>query len=463
MTDLLARPPSAPATAPARSRTGTGLSGLDLAAVVLVNLGVIAGMWVRHGGTDQLRTPGGTWTAVGQLAGLYGAFAILSQIVLISRVPWLERRYGMDTLNHWHRWGGFTATWLLLTHVVAITLGYAAGNRSSVVHQLDQFLFHYPDVLAAMVGFAAILAVAITSIRAARRSLRYETWWFIHLYAYLGVILAFAHQLANGADFIDDPWARAYWVALFAGAATLVLGWRWIEPAWRAVRHQLRVVAVRSEGPDVVTLVLAGRRLDRLPAQGGQFFLLRFMQRDRWYKAHPFSLSAAPDGRTLRFTVKALGDDSAALQSIAVATRVMAEGPYGAFTAAKATRRKVALIGGGIGITPIRSIFEGIERGPGEVSLLYRARDREQAVFQEDLAAIAQRRGFDLKISYSRPFGRPLDADPFRPDDLLAVIPDLAERDVFVCGPPSLLSAAASGLRKAHVPHAQIHLERFDY
>ncbi|MCU1355682.1 MAG: oxidoreductase, partial [Acidimicrobiales bacterium] len=439
------------------------LSAVDLLAFVGVNLALIAGMWVRHGNTEQLTSTAGWLTAGGQLAGLYGAFAILGQLVLISRVPWLERRYGMDTLNHWHRWTGFAAVWMLVGHVVLITFGYAFGNQVSVAHQINEFVFHYPDLLMAIVGFVAIIGVAATSIRAARRSLRYETWWFVHLYAYLGIALAFSHQIANGADFIDDPLARAYWVLLYLGAAALVLGWRWIEPAYRAVRHQLRVVDVVPEARGVVTIVLSGRALDALAAAGGQFFLLRFLRADRWYKAHPFSLSAAPDGRTLRFTVKALGDDSASLQAIPIGTRVMAEGPYGAFTAAKASRRKVALIGGGIGITPVRAIFEDIDRGPGDVTLLYRARNRDEAVFHDDLVAIGARRGFDLKISYSRPHGRSVGTDPFHPAHLVAAMPDIADRDVFVCGPPSLLSAVASGLRKAGVPHDQIHLERFDY
>ncbi|MDQ6695824.1 MAG: ferric reductase-like transmembrane domain-containing protein, partial [Actinomycetota bacterium] len=319
----------------------------DVVWFALSNLALISAMWVRHGGLDHLDDASARLIALGQLCGLYGAFAVLGQLVLISRIPWLERRYGMDNLNHWHRWNGFVATWLLVGHAVAITLGYAWGAHIGIWSQLHNFVFHYADVLMAMVGLAAILAVAVTSIRAARRSLRYETWWFVHLYAYLGVALAFSHQLAVGSDFTDDALARAYWVGLYVAAALVLVGWRWIGPLAGAARHRLRVAAVIPEGPGVVTLVLSGRHLDRLPASAGQFFLLRFLQRDRWWKAHPFSLSAAPDGRSLRFTVKALGDDSQSLQAIPLGTRVLAEGPYGAFTASRASRRKVALIGGG--------------------------------------------------------------------------------------------------------------------
>jgi ferredoxin-NADP reductase len=350
-----------------------------------------------------------------------------------------------------------------VTHAVTITLGYAWGSHLGIWSQLHNFLFHYPDVLMAMVGLSAIVAVAVTSIRAARRALRYETWWFVHLYAYLGVALAFAHQLAVGSDFADDALARAYWVGLYVATALVLVGWRWIGPVAGALRHRMRVVDVIPEGPGVVTIVLSGRRLDRLRASGGQFFLLRFLRADRWWKAHPFSLSAAPDGRSLRFTVKALGDDSQAMQSIPVGTAVLAEGPYGAFTSSRASRRKVALIGGGIGITPIRALFEEIDRQPGEVTVLYRARNRTEAIFHDDLVDLGHRRGFDVLISYSQPFGVRHGDDPFEPAHLQAAIPDVEQRDVFVCGPASLLAAAAGGLRGAGVPPEQIHLERFDY
>ena len=436
----------------------------DVAWFVLINIALISAMWVRHGGLADLGSTSSKLVAVGQLCGLFGTFAILGQLVLISRVPWLERRYGMDNLNHWHRWNGFAATWLLIAHAVTITLGYASGSRLGIWSQLHDFVFNYPDVLMAMVGLSAIIAVAVTSIRAARKALRYETWWFVHLYAYLGVALAFAHQLAVGTDFVDDPWARIYWVGLYVTTAVVLFGWRLVGPMVAATRHRLRVADVVPEGPGVVTIVLSGRRLDRLAAAGGQFFILRFMRTDRWWKAHPFSLSAAPDGRSLRFTVKALGDDSSFLQAVPIGTRVLAEGPYGAFTAARASRgRKVALIGGGIGITPIRALFEDIDRQPGEVSVMYRARNRNEAIFHDDLVAMGRRRGFDVLISYSRAPGKAPGGDPFAPDHLQAAIPDLADREVFVCGPPSLIAAASGGLRRAGVPADQIHSERFDY
>ena len=81
----------------------------------------------------------------------------------------------------------------------------------------------------------------------------------------------------------------------------------------RSLRHGLRVTSVVRESSDVVSVYLTGRRLDRLPLRAGQFLNVRFLDGPGWTRANPFSLSAAPDGRSLRITAKALGDGSARL------------------------------------------------------------------------------------------------------------------------------------------------------
>ena len=134
---------------------------------------------------------------------------------------------------------------------------------------------------------------------------------------------------------------------------------------------------------------IVGRRLDRLGAEPGQFFLWRFLDRRRIWSAHPFSLSAAPDGTSLRITVKALGDHTARLGGVRPGTRVLAEGPFGVFTeSARRRRDKVLLIAGGIGITPIRSM---VERMRGDVVVIYRALSDGDLVFKRELDELMAR------------------------------------------------------------------------
>ena len=156
------------------------------------------------------------------------------------------------------------------------------------------FIRSYPDLLAAIIGFGLLVLAAVTSVRIARRRLRYETWWVVHLYVYLGLALAFAHQIVTGVPFIGHPLTRAIWIAIWASTAGMVIVFRVAQPIWRSLRHQLRVVEVREEAPGVVSVICQGRRLDRLAVSGGQFFLWRFLVRDLWWQAHPYSLSALP-------------------------------------------------------------------------------------------------------------------------------------------------------------------------
>ena len=110
-----------------------------------------------------------------------------------------------------------------------------------------------------------------------------------------------------------------------------------------------------------------------LRAEAGQFFKWRFLTRELWWAANPYSLSAAPRRDLLRITVKITGDHSQALLRLKPGVRVVAEGPYGAFTAARRTRRRVLLLAGGVGITPLRSLLETLQGRPGDIDLIYRA------------------------------------------------------------------------------------------
>jgi predicted ferric reductase len=453
---------AAPPAREFRTRAESADHAWAVAVVVGVNALVIAGMWFRHGGIANAQGPGALATAVGQLTGLFGAYAVLLELLLMSRIAWLERFMGLDQLAIWHRWNGFIAVWLLAAHTIFITLGYAASNRVSALGQTGDFIRHYPDVLMAYVGLALFIAVAATSMRMARRSIRRESWHLVHVYAYLAVALAFAHQLAVGSDFSNDIAARAYWLTLYAAVGAAIIGWRVLRPLWINLVHRMRVAAVVPEGPDVVSIHVSGRWLDRLGAQPGQFFLWRFLTRDGWYKAHPFSLSAVPTRTALRFTVKNLGDETAKMQYLAPGTRVFAEGPYGTFTAERRTRRRVLLVAAGIGITPLRAIVETMPASrKGEIVFLYRVVGHEDAIFIEELRELVRSHGITIHIVPGAEIGDD-NTDLLSIPALRKNVPGIAARDCFICGPPAFIDAIKRRLLRLGVPRRHIHYERFE-
>jgi ferredoxin-NADP reductase/DMSO/TMAO reductase YedYZ heme-binding membrane subunit len=376
-------------------------------------------------------------------------------VLLVARVPPLERAIGQDRLVAWHRKLGPWPLYLLLVHAVLITVGYARQARDGVLHQFGQLLWTYPGVLAATVGSLFLFAAGITSYRLARRRMAYETWWSVHLYTYLALFLSFSHQIDTGASFVGHPVARLWWTALWLGTLGVVVAARIGLPVWRSLRHQVRVVGATSEGPGVVSIVLRGRRLDRLPVAGGQFLQWRFLRRGLWWQAHPYSLSAAPSGDLLRITVKDLGDHSAALARLAPGTRVAIEGPYGAFTADTATRDRLLLIGAGVGTAPILALLQDLPAAT-DVTVLLRASTPADLILRDEVAAEVQRRGGRLvELVGSRHEVR-LDADALR-----EIVPDVRRREVYVCGPDALSQRLTSELARAGVPEPRIHFESF--
>jgi predicted ferric reductase len=391
---------------------------------------------------------------IAHVSGMLAGYGVLIMLVLMSRWPVLERGIGADRLARWHAAGGRAILGLVLTHAVFAVLAWSLLTRKDPVSALAQVI-SWPGLVTATIATALLCAVAVASARAARGRLRWETWYFLHLTMYAAIALSFTHQLA-GPDLAGHRWLQISWALLYTFTFALVLRHRFIAPAAAALRHRLRVVAVIAEAPGVVSIVIEGRHLAELQARPGQFFRWRFLSTGSWATAHPFSLSAPVVGNRIRLTVKALGDGSERLQRVPLGTRVIAEGPYGAMTAARRTRRDVLLVAGGVGITPLRALFQTMPITPGQdLMLLYRARDRDQLVFREELDALAAHR--QARVIYL------LGSDPdlLTASSLARLVPGLIDRDVYICASPGMSTTVRRSLQRAGLASAQLHEERF--
>ena len=421
---------------------------------VVLNLVIVEAMFATAGPPAH-----NTITAIGRFFGLHLAFVMALQLLLISRLPFLDRRIGMDRLTTWHRWVGFTLLCLVLLHPTFVLLGYSRLDRIPFLAEIPNLAKQLP-VLGGMTAAVLLILIAVLSLRAVRRRLSYEAWHTIHLGLYAVIVLAVIHQLYEGTAFKTNTFTLAYWWALWAFAVGALIVGRVVLPLVRNARHRFRVAAVVLESDHVVSVYVTGRHLDRLRARPGQFFLWRFLGHNPWWQVNPFSLSAAPDGRSLRLTAKAVGTTSAGLRNLPVGGRVFAEGPYGAFTSGQRTRDASLLIAGGVGITPIRALLEDGDL-TGDVVVLYRVRDEDDAVLLGELRNLATARGARLHLLAGRTGAGSPPNQPFSPEALAALVPDIAERDAYVCGPAAMTDAVLRSLRALNVPARQIHAERF--
>jgi predicted ferric reductase len=453
-----APPKPAKPLAPARGTARLVLPGLVLSVIALGAAAVIALWWHT---TPQITDTGDLLTAAGDVLGLLAGYGVVILVALMARLPPLERSIGTDRLARWHAMGGRYVITLVTGHVLFIVWGYAVTAHEKVTSETVTLLTTYPDVLMATVAWFLLLGVAAFSVRAARRRIAYETWYYAHLYTYLAIALAFSHQFAVGPAFSASLTDRVAWSSMYAVVGGLLLWYRVLVPLRSAARHRFTVQSVRPEAAGIVSVLISGRDFDDLRAEPGQFFRWRFLSRELWWQSHPYSLSAMPKPDLMRITVKASGDHSGSLASLKPGTRIIAEGPYGAFTPSL-TGRRVLFIAGGVGITPIRAMFAALpSRMSGGITLLYRASHPRDVVFSRELNAIAGDR--QAALHYLIGSREELGYDPIDADHLQRIVPGLHRYEAYVCGPAGMTQTAVAALRAAGIPHRRIHHESFDF
>ena len=395
---------------------------------------------------------------VAHVTGMAAGYGAAIMLILMSRAPWLEYGVGAHRLARWHAWGGPMVIILTVVHALAAVLAWAyAGSIDLMAAAKD--VVGIPGLTSALAATVLLILVGIASLRVVRQRLSYEWWHFVHLLTYLAVALGFAHQLA-GPDLAGRRWLQVAWSLLYTYAFALVLRWRLLQPLFQLWRHRLRVDQVWQESADVISVLMSGHHLDELRAEPGQFFRWRFLTGKTWRSAYPFSLSAPPAGDRLRITVKARGDGTRRIFTIPVGTLVFAEGPYGALTRRRRRRPRVLLIAGGVGITPMRALFEVIDLPGEDVTLVYRASREQDLVLKHELDEISERSG--ARVVYL--VGPSTDtANDMSAHALNRIVGNLSDHDVYLCASPRLAARVRGSLMDRGFPRHQLHEERFSF
>jgi predicted ferric reductase len=430
----------------------------DWASIVLgLGLGLTVAMFVETTTRDDWNSVYAIVTSVSRITALVGSYFALIGLVLVSRISWVEKSVGHDRMVIWHRKLGPYSLYLITAHVFFVIVGYAGVDQVPLAVELWRMILRFPWMLPAVIAFIFFAIAGVTSYKKVRAKMSYETWWTIHLYTYLAIVLSFMHQILTGPMFIGHPLNKAYWEFLYFYALAIIIVWRFVIPIGRSLRHKVRIEKIVNEGPGVTSIIMKGRKLDKLGAQGGQFFGWRFMQKGQWWISHPYSLSAEPTDKYLRVTVKALGDHSKMVKDLKKGTRVFFEGPYGTFVMAKASMRHVVLVGGGVGITPLRALLEEFDESKS-IDVLFRASNKEDLVLRSELDKLAEARGARVHYLVGSRKEHPMDAKYIR-----KYVPAFADSDVYVCGPTPLVEVVRKACKDAGIPKNRFHDEAFEF
>ncbi len=435
-------------------------AGVDWAAWILgVGLGLTLALQITTMRWSDISSVYSAIATISRVAALIGTFFAIVGIFLVSRIPWVERGVGHDRLVTWHRKLGPWSLYLVGAHVLFIVLSFAGQDNVMLAVELWRMLNSFEWMWPALAGFVLMVMAGVTSYKKARAKMSYETWWIIHIYTYVAIAASFMHQILNGQMFVNHPLNRFYWTTLYVLMAASIIIYRFGIPIMRSLRHNLVVEKVVVEGPGIISIIMKGRKLHKLAAEGGQFFSWRFLTRGHALMSHPYSLSAAPTESHLRITVKDLGDHSRSVAYLKPGTRVFVEGPYGAFTAGRATTKHIVLIGGGVGITPVRALLDEFKNGV-QIDLIYRVSREEEVVLREELDYLQENSGGTIRVHYLVGSRRehPMDAKT-----LEKLVPRFADSDIYICGPGPLVETVKASVADLGVPKNRFHDEAFAF
>ncbi len=431
-----------------------------MASLILgLGLGLTLGIFFKTTTLHEWGWPYPAITSLSRVFALVGTYLALVGLVMVSRIAWIEKTVGHDRLILWHRKLGPYSLFLIAFHVLFISIAYAGNDGSRVGQELWHFTWTYDWMLAASVSFIFFLVAGFTSYKKLRTKMSYETWWTVHLYTYLAIALSFMHQIRAGPMFLTHPIYKWYWEGLYILAAIIVLYWRFVIPTYRFFRHDLRIHKLVDEGANMVSIVMRGHDLNRMKAQGGQFFSWRFLATGHTWVSHPYSLSATPTDSEFKITVKNLGDGSRSVAHLKPGTKVFFEGPFGVFTAQKVTRGlgRVVLIGGGVGMAPLLALMDEFDDSVA-IDVLVRVSSKAEIVLNRELDDLAHRRGAQVHYLVGSRKQHPMTAK-----DIMRYVPSFRYSDVYVCGPTALIGAVREAAEACGVPKNRFHAEIFEF
>lgn len=463
------RSPAAPARATAikRGYKARLRRGDLLETVVYFSVAVVLALFLADGGATYFLNIKEIATGLGIVTGLVGSDLMLIMLLLAARIPVIDRTFGHDKAIAVHRKLGKPVLYLILAHMLLLMIGYGIAQGLNPVAEAIDMIVNQQDMSIAFIATGLLILVVVTSLVIVRKKLSYEFWYIVHLLSYGAILLALPHQFTQGMMFAEGTWARWYWMALYVGTLAALTIFRVIIPIARSLRHRLHVSEVVVEAPGVVSVTMRGRDLDVLRAQGGQFFNWRFWSTNMWWEAHPYSLSAGPDGRSLRITVRDLGTGSSKLLSLKPGTRVSFEGPYGLFTEAARTTNKAVFVGAGIGITPIRALLESSNLAPHEATVILRGSDTTDVYLWQETYDLCVEKAASLRVLVGH---RPRGVDTWLSGEaygqghtLQSLAPQIKESDLYICGPTPWTELVIRDAKRLGLKDHQIHAERFDF
>jgi predicted ferric reductase len=415
-----------------------------------------SGIGLTEASEEAINPIAKTADAIGLLA-----FGILSlQFLLASRLPWIERPFGLDRLIRFHRSMGVTAAALLVAHPVLMTL-------SGEPELLTKLSVPWPVQLG-RVAVLVLFATVVVSLRRTALRIPYERWRFWHNVAAVGVLgLAFTHSFFVKGG-IHTLLGRIFWIVLVS-IALLAWSYRHLREWHQHHGGRYLVSQVVPEANNTWTVVLKPEPGRRIPAHlPGQFAFIKVLEGYCGGEEHPFTIASSPEQGELVFTIRNSGDFTSRIYELIPDAKVLVHGPFGRFSANLYPEEKqLVFIAGGVGLTPFLSMIRSMHRTQNwrPVTLLYACRTQADLLMREELAAMEESSNGRLQLVHvlSSPEKTWQGLCGHINGDLILqhVTGSSTDRGFYVCGPPAMMKTVEQDLKHTGVSGSRIHSEHF--
>lgn len=218
-----------------------------------------------------------------------------------------------------------------------------------------------------------------------------------------------------------------------------------------------RIVGVVPETRDSATLLIEPGRTWKRHTPGQYIRLGVDVRGVRQWRA--YSLTSSPDREDgiISITVKAIEGGLVSnflVHEVRTGTIVHLDQPCGEFTLGETLREKSLFITAGSGITPVMGMLRGSSHLLDDVVVIHSAPTERDVVFGRDLRQKAEEGQIELIELHTDHVGM------LNPVNLEAMVPDLADREIWACGPTGMLDAIEGHLDSLGLRH-RLNTERF--
>jgi predicted ferric reductase len=414
----------------------------------------------------------GVFSSLGRLFGLIGFVLYAINLLLAVRHRWLENFFqGLNRVYIAHHITGGIALAFLVFHPFFLAVRYLDIKLIESFADAAKFLWprgidtslsylEVQDAVSINAGIIAFWGMVVLLILTFFVKLPYRLWLFTHRFLGVAFLFALLHIVTIDSDTTQSALLKWYLILWgFVGISAFL--YRSIFGNIFIRRSPHTVSKVMVNGPvTMIELKPIGKPIVFKP---GQFIFIRFL----WSKekgiipeAHPFSIASAPQEDGLRLYVKALGDFTSGLKTLKEGTVAEIEGAFGRFTPARYGMASQVWIAGGIGITPFLSMARSLQQIPQKIFLIYSVSTRSEMVEASVLESFLPKNFSNFVFI---PYITDEQDGKFLTADIVESKVDggFADKEIFLCGPPVMMSAMRSQIRSKGIPGRKIHSEEF--